>query len=220
MSFIQVQDVSKNYGKVKVLDSVNLSLPEKGQYVIRGSSGSGKSTFLYLLGALDAPCSGRIKVGDLEISAMQDQELASYRNNYVGFVFQFHYLLSSMNCLDNMMLPARISGKITKKLREELAHLASELGVGHCLQKYPYELSGGEQQRINILRALSLKPRLLLCDEPTGNLDSENSAKVVTMLKTLAAEQGSTMLLVTHDGEVASSFTHQIKMADGRFVSA
>lgn len=219
MSFIQVQDLNKNFGQVNVLNSLNLSLAEKGHYVIRGKSGSGKSTFLYLLGALDTPCSGRIKVGELEITALTDQELAQYRNQFVGFVFQFHYLLSSMTCMDNILLPARICGKMTKKLKEELTSFAEQLQITHCLKKYPYELSGGEQQRVNILRAISLKPKLLLCDEPTGNLDSENSDRVISLLKRLAKDQGSTMLLVTHDEDVASQFNHEIQMTDGKFLS-
>ena len=123
-----------------------------------------------------------------------------------------------MNCLDNILLPAQISGKLSKTLKEELEAYAEELKVQHCLKKFPFELSGGEQQRVNILRAISLKPKLLLCDEPTGNLDSENSERVVNLIKKLAHEQGSTLLLVTHDQEVANQFSEEIKMADGRFV--
>ena len=133
MSFIQVQDLTKNFGKVEVLNSLNLSLSEGGQYVIRGKSGSGKSTFLYLLGALDTPCHGRIKIGELEITALNDQKLAEYRNQFGGFVFQFHYLLSSMNCMDNILLPARICGKMTKELKTELTNFAEQLQIEHCL---------------------------------------------------------------------------------------
>ena len=121
--------------------------------------------------------------------------------------------------MDNILLPARICGKTTKRLKEELTSFAEHLQITHCLKKYPYELSGGEQQRVNILRAISLKPKLLLCDEPTGNLDSENSDRVIALLKHLAKDQGSTMLLVTHDEDVASQFNYEIKMTDGKFLS-
>ena len=121
---------------------------------------------------------------------MSDETLAKYRNNFVGFVFQFHFLLPSLNCLDNILLPAQIGGKNTKEVEKFAKHLSEVLGVEHCLSKYPFELSGGEQQRVNIIRALSLKPRLLLCDEPTGNLDSENSQIVTDLLKNLCKEFG------------------------------
>ena len=128
-----------------------------------------------------------------------------------------------MNCLNNLLLPARLAGLSTeeiKKVEERVLALAKTLEVSHCLEKFPYELSGGEQQRINIIRALSLKPKLLLCDEPTGNLDSENSRKVIQLLRTLSFEFGATLVVVTHDPIIAESFSNQILLKDGKLVSA
>ncbi|MBF0362300.1 MAG: ABC transporter ATP-binding protein [Oligoflexia bacterium] len=218
-SFVRAENVRKNFGSVEVLKGVNLSLAPKEHFVIKGASGSGKSTFLHLLAGLDSLTSGKIFVDDCDLSKMNDTQLAIYRNKNVGLVFQFHYLLPSIKCEDNLLLPARISESSTAEnlsaIRERVINLASELGVSHCLNKYPYELSGGEQQRINIIRALSLKPKLLLCDEPTGNLDSVNSDKVSRLLKELAEEFAATLIVVTHNERVASCFPREIVMKDG-----
>lgn len=218
MALFQIENVKKIYGKVHALRGVNLSLESNTQYVICGASGSGKSTLLYLLGGLDRPSEGRVLVEGKDLSKYDDESLARYRNLYVGFVFQFHFLLPSMNCMNNIMLPAQIGGVTQSDLKETVENLAEKLGVAHCLNKYPYELSGGEQQRINIIRALSLKPKLLLCDEPTGNLDSENSMKVTNLLKQLADEFKSTLVVVTHDEKVAAHFDNKISMVDGSVV--
>jgi lipoprotein-releasing system ATP-binding protein len=218
MALFQIENVKKTYGKVHALRGVNLSLEGNSQYVICGASGSGKSTLLYLLGGLDRPSEGRILVEGKDLSSYDDESLARYRNLYVGFVFQFHFLLPSMNCMNNIMLPAQIGGATPSDLKENVQVLAEKLGVTHCLNKYPYELSGGEQQRVNIIRALSLRPKLLLCDEPTGNLDSENSMKVTSLLKQLATEYQSTLVVVTHDDKVAAHFDNKISMVDGSVV--
>lgn len=218
MALFQIENVKKSYGKVHALRGVNLELKEKTQYVICGASGSGKSTLLYLLGGLDRPTEGRILVEGKDLSNYDDESLANFRNLYVGFVFQFHFLLPSMNCINNILLPAQIGGSIVSDLKENVEELAEKLGVTHCLKKYPYELSGGEQQRINIVRALSLRPKLLLCDEPTGNLDSENSLKVTNLLKGLSEEYDSTLVVVTHDDKVAAHFENKISMVDGSIV--
>ncbi|TNE98233.1 MAG: ABC transporter ATP-binding protein [Deltaproteobacteria bacterium] len=218
MALFQIENVKKTYGKVHALRGVNLTLEGNSQYVICGASGSGKSTLLYLLGGLDRPSEGRILVEGKDLSSYDDESLARYRNLYVGFVFQFHFLLPSMNCMNNIMLPAQIGGATPSDLKENVQVLAEKLGVTHCLKKYPYELSGGEQQRVNIIRALSLRPKLLLCDEPTGNLDSENSMKVTSLLKQLATEYQSTLVVVTHDDKVAAHFDNKISMVDGSVV--
>ena len=215
MALVELSGVKKSFGKVNVLGGINLSLLEDREYVIQGASGSGKSTLLYLLGGLDKPSSGKIKIDNMDLADFQDEELARYRNTFVGFVFQFHFLLSSLNCLDNALLPSKLGDFDEGPIKKRILELADFLGVDHCLQKNPFELSGGEQQRINIIRALSLKPKLLLCDEPTGSLDSENSEKVIGLLKKLSKEFGATLVLVTHNGEIASTFESIINIQDG-----
>jgi ABC-type lipoprotein export system ATPase subunit len=173
---------------------------------------------LYLLGGLDHPTSGKVIIDNKNLTTMNDEELALFRNSNVGFVFQFHFLLPSMSCKDNILLPGRIGGMNIKSIEKDVEELAKILGVLHCLPKFPYEISGGEQQRVNIIRALSLKPKMLLCDEPTGNLDSKNSEKVTNLLKHLASDFGATLLVVTHDDKVASFFPRKIVIEDGQII--
>ena len=219
MSFIELQQVHKSFGQTQVLRGIDLSINEREVIAIRGASGSGKSTLFYLLGGLDRPTKGQVMVNGKNLSKMNEEELAQYRNSYVGFVFQFHFLLPSMTCEDNILLPARIGQKDLAAVKTEMKKLAEFLGVTHCLSKAPYEISGGEQQRINIIRALSLRPKLLLCDEPTGNLDSKNSDKVAQLLKDLAHEFAATLMVVTHDEKLASKFERKIVIEDGQIIS-
>lgn len=219
MSEIVVDGIIKNYGPVQVLKGISFSLDRGQKCVIRGASGSGKSTLLYLMGGLDQPSKGRIIVGKTDISQLPDKKLSLFRNTQVGFVFQFHFLLSSMNCLDNILLPAKIGGVSISTVKSFVVDLAERLGVGHCLKKLPSEISGGEQQRVNIIRAVSLRPQILLCDEPTGNLDSKNSNKVIELLKEISTSLGSTLVLVTHDEHIASCFDRKITIEDGLIIS-
>ncbi len=218
MSFIRLEQVEKSFGKTRVLRGINISIEQKELVAIRGASGSGKSTLLYLLGGLDKPTSGKVIIDNKNLVTMNDEELAHFRNESVGFVFQFHFLLPSMSCRENILLPGKIGGKSLKQVESDINKLAELLGVSHCLEKYPFEISGGEQQRVNIIRALSLRPKILLCDEPTGNLDSKNSEKVATLLKSLANEFGATLLVVTHDDKVASFFPRKIVIEDGQII--
>jgi ABC-type lipoprotein export system ATPase subunit len=218
MSFIVLEKVEKSFGKTQVLRGLNFSIKQKELVAIRGASGSGKSTLLYLLGGLDQPTAGKVMIDHKNLTNLGDEELAHFRNESVGFVFQFHFLLPSMTCRDNILLPARIGGRSLQQVEQDVAKLVDILGVNHCLNKYPFEISGGEQQRINIIRALSLRPKILLCDEPTGNLDSKNSEKVASLLKNLAAEFGATLLVVTHDDKVASFFPRKIVIEDGQII--
>ena len=216
--FIRVEDVRKSFGQTKVLRGLSFSLERGEQCAIQGASGSGKSTLMYLMGGLDRPTSGDIKIDEQSLYNLSDEQLASFRNQSVGFVFQFHFLLPSMKCLDNILLPAKIGGVKTKDVKNRIEDLAKRLGVTHCLKKYPYEVSGGEQQRINIIRALSLRPKLLLCDEPTGNLDSKNSNIVNELLIELAQALNTTLVVVTHDERVASSYSRKITIEDGQII--
>lgn len=218
MSFIQLQGISKTYGQNHVLRGLDLEI-ERGELVaVRGASGSGKSTLLYLLGGLERPDRGDVKVNGASLGKMNDEELALYRNLGVGFVFQFHFLLPSLNALGNILLPARIAGVDTAESEARARKLAQRLGVEKQLTQWPHELSGGEQQRINLIRALVLRPKLLLCDEPTGNLDSRNSALVVALLKELAQENEATLIVVTHDEKVAEVFPRKILIEDGLII--
>jgi len=171
------------------------------------------------LGALERPDSGTIKIGGRNLNDLNDAQLAKFRNESIGFVFQFHFLLPSMNCLNNILLPARIGGHSLKDVKKRIVQFAKILKVEHCLKKYPFEISGGEQQRINIIRAISLKPKLLLCDEPTGNLDSKNTEVVLELLRSVSEQIGSTLIVVTHDEKISHSFQSKITIEDGQIIS-
>lgn len=215
---IQLRGVIKNYGKTPVLRGIDLDVEPGELLALRGASGSGKSTLLYLLGGLEKASSGQLNVAGHDLQTLSDEELAAYRNRGVGFVFQFHFLLPSLTAIGNILLPARLGGADIGKVEVHVRGLAKQLGVEALLERWPHELSGGEQQRINIIRALSLKPALLLCDEPTGNLDSKNSEKVVQLLRDLSLQQGATMIVVTHDDKVASAFPRKIVIEDGLII--
>lgn len=216
---IQAKGLERSFGKVEVLKGIDFSIEQGEQIAIQGASGSGKSTLLHILGGLDKPTGGTLVINHKDISRYSDDELAEYRNKNVGFIFQFHFLLPGMNCLENILLPGKISGQNLKEITHTSKELASELGVSHCLDKMPFEISGGEQQRINLIRAVSLNPGLILCDEPTGNLDSKNSQKVAELLKNLAEKRHSTLIVVTHDENVASHYSRKIIIEDGRLIS-
>ncbi len=218
-TILECQNVTRSYGHFNALKGVSLTLERGSQYAIQGASGSGKSTLLYLLGGLDRASSGKIFYDGKELGRMSDRSLARYRNRVVGFVFQFHFLLPSMTCEDNILLPLRLGGLKPADYQKRLRELAERLGVMSCLPKHPYQLSGGEQQRINLIRAVLLRPALLLCDEPTGNLDSENSKLVTALLHELSQESQSTLVVVTHDLSVAQSFQNQIFLKDGMISS-
>ena len=216
---INVKDLTKSYGMTKVLQGISLQLEQGSELAIVGASGSGKSTLLYILGALERPDAGSVEVGSHHLNSMSDEELALFRNESVGFVFQFHFLLPSMNCLNNILLPARIGNHSLKEVKNRVLEYAKTLQVEHCLKKFPFEISGGEQQRINIIRAISLKPKLLLCDEPTGNLDSKNTQIVLDLLRSVAQNIGSSLVVVTHDSKIAGTFGSKITIEDGQIIS-
>ena len=213
---IRVEKICKSFGETLVLDEISWELQQGEECAIIGASGSGKSTLLYLLGGLDRPDGGEIWVSGKRLSDCSDTQLARYRNSVVGFIFQFHFLLPSINCFDNILLPAKIGGHPLEPVVERSEELARTLEVLDCLKKYPWQLSGGEKQRVNMIRAVSLCPRLLLCDEPTGNLDHKNSSKVSSLLRELAGEYGATLIVVTHDKSVASLFEKQLFIRDGK----
>ncbi len=205
--------------RTRILHGIDLELEPATLYAITGPSGCGKSTLLYTLGLLDQQDAGEIWIRDRKVSAANDTERTRIRNSTIGFVFQFHFLLSEFTALENILLPMR---KLGNRPENEMKNFAQELlaqvGLADKSQRLANQLSGGEQQRVAIARALANQPSILLADEPTGNLDQQNSTNVVELLAKLAHEQGQTILLVTHNPAIAQACDQQLPMLDGRFV--
>jgi putative ABC transport system ATP-binding protein len=220
---IEVVDVRRFYAmdgmNVEALRGVTLGI-EEGEYVaVTGPSGSGKSTLMHLLGALDRPSSGRLLIGGRDTTKLDDAGLAHVRGTEIGFVFQAFQLLARTNARDNVALPLVYQGVGTAERRRRAVAALEAVGLGHRLAHKPTQLSGGEQQRVAIARALVGEPRLVLADEPTGNLDSANGHEVLNVLERLNRERGVAVVLVTHDAEVAARATRLIRMKDGLVVS-
>jgi len=220
--FIEVHEVKKSYwlGKehIPVLKGINLQV-KKGEFLlVLGPSGVGKSTFLHLLGALDRPSSGEILYDGCPLSRWSDQELAAFRNRTIGFVFQFHHLLPEFTALENTMMPALIARFPREKARKEAESILAELDLSSRLHHRPAELSGGEQQRVAVARALVTNPGVILADEPTGNLDRENSQGIFQLLQRLNRERGLTIIMVTHNEGYCSGVHRTLRMVDGRIL--
>ena len=204
--------------KATALEEVDLHV-EKGQVVaIIGPSGSGKSTLLNLIGGLDRPTSGKICIGGENLSELSDDELTRVRRDKIGFVFQFFNLLPTLNCLENVALPLHLRKWPRKKIQERAKELLEVVQLGHRLDHLPDELSGGERQRVAIARALSVYPPILLADEPTGNLDTKTGQEILKLIDQLHARLDSTVLIVTHDREVADRCSRTVALRDGRIV--
>ena len=209
---IEISNLSKSFPspggeeKVNVFSGVNFVLEQGESVAILGPSGSGKSTLLNVIGLLDKPTSGKILVGEKDLSSLSEREVAEYRNQKVGFVFQSHHLLPSCTVLENVMIPALAGfGKLTKDtLRNRAATLLEEGGLGHRMSHLPSQISGGERQRVAVARALINEPSVLLADEPTGALDKKNSDKLMNLLKQMNEGKGVTLLMVTHSTEGAN----------------
>ena len=215
---IQAENIVKKYGDLEVLRGVDLTV-ESGEIVsIVGASGAGKTTLLQILGTLALPDDGTLSVGGQSTSGMSRRELSAFRNAHLGFVFQFHRLLPEFNALENVMMPAWIAGQKDNGTRSRATQLLKELGLGHRLDHNPAELSGGEQQRVAVARALMNEPSVLLADEPSGNLDSENASALHDLFFDLRARLGQTIVLVTHNEDLANRADRMLRMADGRFV--
>ena len=215
---IQAENILKKYGDLEVLRGVDLTV-ESGEIVsIVGASGAGKTTLLQILGTLALPDAGSLSVGGQSTSGMSRRELSAFRNAHLGFVFQFHRLLPEFNALENVMMPAWIAGQKDNGTRSRATQLLKDLGLGHRLDHNPAELSGGEQQRVAVARALMNEPSVLLADEPSGNLDSENASALHDLFFDLRARFGQTIVLVTHNEDLANRADRMLRMADGRFV--
>ena len=220
MTILETKDLRKVYGsgdtEVRALDGVDLTV-EKGEFVaVVGTSGSGKSTLLHMLGGLDRPTSGTVTVDGRELSAMRDEELTIFRRRKIGFVFQNYNLVPVLNVYENIVLPIQLDGKAPDK--GYVDQIIETLGLGNKLQNLPNNLSGGQQQRVAIARALAAKPAIILADEPTGNLDSATSLYVMGLLKVTAQKFSQTIVMITHNEELAQMADRIIRIEDGRIV--
>ncbi|OFW27853.1 MAG: ABC transporter ATP-binding protein [Acidobacteria bacterium RIFCSPLOWO2_02_FULL_65_29] len=204
--------------RVVALDDVSLSIPRGEMVSIIGPSGSGKSTLLNLVGGLDRPTSGQVRVAGQALAGLPDDELTRVRRDSIGFIFQFFNLLPTLSCLENVGLPLHLRGWPRAKVRERATELLELVQLTDRLQHLPEELSGGERQRVAIARALSIYPPILLADEPTGNLDTQTGADILALISDLHARLGSTVVIVTHDMKVAGSCQRTIALRDGRVV--
>ena len=215
---IQATNIVKSFGDLEVLRGVDLTV-DAGEIVsIVGASGAGKTTLLQIIGTLDLPDEGTISIDGISTSGMSRSDLSAFRNKHLGFVFQFHRLLPEFNALENVMMPAWIAGTSDAKGRLRATELLQELGMGHRMEHNPSELSGGEQQRVAVARALMNGPRVLLADEPSGNLDSENAALLHDLFFDLRDRLGQTIVLVTHNEQLAQRADRVLRMEDGQFV--
>ena len=220
MSILIAKDLKKYYGKeetlVKALDGVSLSV-ERGEFVsIIGTSGSGKSTLLHMLGGLDTPTSGSVIIDDKDISALSGDALCIFRRRKIGFVFQSFNLVPSISVYDNIVLPIQLDGK--KEDKDYIENVVETLGLKEKLTTLPTKLSGGQQQRVAIARALASKPAIILADEPTGNLDSKTSQDVLGLIKTTSKKYSQTIVMITHNDEIAQLADRIIRIEDGRIV--
>ena len=215
---IQATNIVKSYGALEVLRGLDLRV-EPGEVVaIVGASGAGKSTLLQILGTLDVPNQGELHIDGTPVHGMSRGALSRFRNENLGFVFQSHRLLPEFNAVENVMMPAWISGQSTDKSAPRAESLLQELGLGHRLAHNPSELSGGEQQRVAVARALMNRPKVLLADEPSGNLDSENAEALHDLFFQLRDRSGQTIVLVTHNESLAARADRTLRMADGQFI--
>ena len=203
--------------KTEVLRGVSLEVEPGEVCAIVGPSGCGKSTLLYLLGLLDRPDSGEIMLRNRSVSQASDDERTAMRNAYLGFVFQFHFLIRELTAMENVSLPLRKAGKTTKEANRRSEQLLADLDIADKRHRPANKLSGGEQQRVAVARALSTSPSVILADEPTGNLDTANSEKVFELLSKAAREEGPAILLVTHNQDLAARADRRLRMLDGRF---
>ena len=220
MTILETKDLRKVYGsgdtEVRALDGVDLTV-EKGEFVaVVGTSGSGKSTLLHMLGGLDRPTGGTVTVDGKELSAMRDEELTIFRRRKIGCVFQNYNLVPVLNVYENIVLPIQLDGKAPD--RGYVDQIIETLGLGNKLQNLPNNLSGGQQQRVAIARALAAKPAIILADEPTGNLDSATSLDVMGLLKVTAQKFSQTIVMITHNEELAQMADRIIRIEDGRIV--
>ena len=215
---IDIKDIRKSFGDLQVLKGVNLHV-EKGEIVsIIGRSGAGKTTLLQIIGTLDRPNSGQVVIDGQDVLKLNDTEMAKFRNQHIGFIFQFHQLLPEFTALENVMMPALIGGWSKRKASERATELLKSLNLGERLTHKPQQLSGGEQQRVAAARALMMSPKVILADEPSGSLDEANKKELNQLLLFLREKYGQTIIIVTHDKELAEISDRVIEMRDGQII--
>lgn len=222
MHVIECRNLVKRYPGVQdtqVLKGLDLVINQGEQAAILGQSGSGKSTLLHLLGALDQATSGSVKILGQDISQFKDNDLALFRNNNMGFIYQFHHLLMEFSAVENVMMPLLIAGQDEALAKQKASDLLEMVGLSHRLDHKPSQLSGGERQRVAIARALVNDPKLVLADEPTGNLDKTNAQAVFDLFLKINKELNTTLVVVTHDQALAQRFTRVIQLDDGKIVA-
>ena len=213
---LEAQNLTKSYGQLCVLNDVSLNV-ETGQVIsIVGPSGAGKSTLLHILGTLDKPDKGTVKLEGVSVFGQSDKQLPKYRNQNIGFIFQFHHLLPEFTALENVCIPAFIAGQSTATAEKRSKELLERLKLSHRIQHKPGELSGGEQQRVAVARALMMQPKLILADEPSGNLDTENAHALHQLFFDLRNEFNQTFIIVTHNDDLANMADRKIVMKDGK----
>ena len=220
-SLISVRGATKSYpmgaSRLDVLKGIDLDIAKGEAVCIVGSSGAGKSTLLHVMGTLDKPTLGKVYFKGADLTRESDEKLAEFRNRSMGFVFQFHHLMSEFSALENVMMPCRIGGLSKDESQQRATKLIELLGLGARAKHFPSELSGGEQQRVAIARALVREPEVLFADEPTGNLDTQNAAKIQELFFELKAKLNLTLVVVTHDLGFAQKFPKILRMSDGLF---
>lgn len=221
-NIIEIKNLSKIYAegtKVRALDGVNLTI-KRGEFMaIVGPSGSGKSTLLHILGILDTPTSGSVIIDGNDITSMSDKERSDARNKMLGFIFQYHNLLPDFTALENVMVPLLISGENRKEAKEAAQRMLKEVGLEDRMYHKPSELSGGQNQRVAVARALVNNPTIIIGDEPTGNLDTKTSDRIYELLRKLNREHGQTFILVTHDENMAKKTDRIERLVDGKIVA-
>ena len=213
---IEVQDIHKSFGELEVLKGVNLRVEEGEIVAIVGKSGAGKTTLLQIIGTLDRPNSGQVVIDGTDVFSLDEKALAQWRNRHIGFIFQFHQLLPEFTALENVMIPGMIAGEKQAELRERATRLLSELGLAERLEHKPNQLSGGEKQRVAAARALMMSPKVILADEPSGSLDEQNKQELHRMLQRLRDQYRQTIIIVTHDKELAAIADRVLEIRDGR----
>ena len=215
---IIAENIAKSFGSLKVLKGINLEIKRSEVVAIVGPSGAGKSTFLQIAGTIDKPDTGKISIDGTSVFELKSNKLAEFRNTSIGFVFQFHHLLPEFTSFENVCIPGYIAGKNKKDVEKRATELLDFLNLSDRLTHKPSELSGGEQQRVAVARAVMNNPAVLLADEPSGNLDSQNRIELHEMFFKLRSETGQTIIIVTHNEELAEMSDRKLTMIDGQIV--